>query len=51
VALIRFSKTLFSYQIFVVAEFTPDVDFVLRDGKRKSGAAHPVNGSLHVPPR
>ncbi|MEY4581757.1 MAG: hypothetical protein RL701_6460 [Pseudomonadota bacterium] len=28
-ALIKLSKTLFSYQIYVVAETTPDVDFVL----------------------
>jgi glycosyltransferase involved in cell wall biosynthesis len=28
-ALIRVSKTLFSYQIYVLAETTPDVDFVL----------------------
>lgn len=28
---IALSRTLFSYQIFVVAETTPDVDFVLRD--------------------
>jgi glycosyltransferase involved in cell wall biosynthesis len=28
-ALIRVSKTLFSYQIYVVAETTPDVEFVL----------------------
>ena len=28
-ALIKLSKTLFSYQIFVLAETTPDVDFVL----------------------
>jgi glycosyltransferase involved in cell wall biosynthesis len=35
-ALIRLSKTLFSYQIFVVAESTPDVDFVLRDAKERS---------------
>ncbi len=35
-ALIRVSKSLFSYQIFVVAESTPDVDFVLRDTKKKS---------------
>ena len=28
--LIRLSQTLFSYQIFVVAETTPDVDFILR---------------------
>jgi glycosyltransferase involved in cell wall biosynthesis len=36
VALIRLSKTLFSYQIFVVAESTPNVAFVLRDAKEKS---------------
>jgi glycosyltransferase involved in cell wall biosynthesis len=34
--LIRLSRTLFSYQIFVVAETTPDVDFVLDDSKRRS---------------
>ncbi len=35
-ALIGVSKTLFSYQIFIEAESTPDVDFVLRDAKDKS---------------
>jgi 2-polyprenyl-3-methyl-5-hydroxy-6-metoxy-1,4-benzoquinol methylase len=38
-ALIRLSKTLFSYQIYVVAESTPDVDFVLakaRQSERQS---------------
>jgi glycosyltransferase involved in cell wall biosynthesis len=35
-ALIRVSKTLFAYQIFVVAESTPNVDFVLRDAKEQS---------------
>lgn len=35
-AAIKLSKTLFSYQIFVVAESTPDVDFVLRDSKARS---------------
>jgi hypothetical protein len=39
VALIAVSKTLFSYQIFVTAEWTPDVDFVLRDAKEKSAFA------------
>ena len=34
--LIKLSKTLFSYQVFVEAESTPDVDFVLRDAKEKS---------------
>jgi hypothetical protein len=36
IALIGLSKTLFSYQIFVVAESTPDVEFVLRDAKERS---------------
>ena len=31
--LIRVSKSLFSYQIFVVAETTPDVDFILQDSQ------------------
>lgn len=35
-ALIRLSKTLFSYQIYVEAETTPAVDFLLRDAKEKS---------------
>jgi glycosyltransferase involved in cell wall biosynthesis len=35
-ALIRLSKTLFSYQIYVEAETTPDVSFVLKDSKEKS---------------
>jgi glycosyltransferase involved in cell wall biosynthesis len=35
-AMMRISKTLFSYQIYVEAETTPDVDFVLRDSKEKS---------------
>ncbi len=34
-ALIRLSKTLFSYQIFVEAETTPDVSFVLKDSKAR----------------
>jgi len=35
-ALIRVSKTLFSYQIYIEADGTPDVDFVLRDTLAKS---------------
>jgi glycosyltransferase involved in cell wall biosynthesis len=31
--LIRVSKTLFSYQIFAIAEGTPSVDFLLQDAK------------------
>ena len=34
--LIGLSKTLFSFQIYVVAEATPDVDFILQDSKRRS---------------
>jgi glycosyltransferase involved in cell wall biosynthesis/2-polyprenyl-3-methyl-5-hydroxy-6-metoxy-1,4-benzoquinol methylase len=33
---IALSKTLFSYQVFIVAESTPDVDFVLADSKEQS---------------
>jgi hypothetical protein len=35
-ALIRLSKSLFAYQIFVVAESTPDLNFLLRDARAKS---------------
>ena len=38
-ALIRLSPTLFAYQIYVEAETTPDVDFVLRDSKEKAARA------------
>ena len=46
-ALIRVSKTLFSYQIYIEAETTPDVDFVLRDTKERStaGQQRPATGS------
>jgi hypothetical protein len=33
--LIRCSKSLFSYQIYVEAESTPDVSFVLADSKQR----------------
>ncbi len=36
---IRLSKTLFSYQIYVEAETTPSVDFVLRDATARSKLA------------
>jgi 2-polyprenyl-3-methyl-5-hydroxy-6-metoxy-1,4-benzoquinol methylase len=48
--LIRLSKTWFSYQIFLVAETTPSVDFILqhskdrslaRDHREAAGASHP----------
>jgi hypothetical protein len=38
-ALIRLSRTLFSYQIFIQAETTPDVDFLVADAS--------VNSSRH----
>jgi glycosyltransferase involved in cell wall biosynthesis len=37
-ALMRLSKTLFSYQIFIEAESTPDVDFLVRDAAQRSAA-------------
>ncbi len=36
---IRLSKTLFSYQIYIEAETTPSVDFVLRDATARSKLA------------
>jgi len=45
--LIRVSRSLFSYQIFVVAEATPDVDFILQDCKRRS-ALHDLPGTAAV---
>jgi glycosyltransferase involved in cell wall biosynthesis len=40
-ALIKVSKTLFSYQIYVEAETTPNVRFVLRDTQGKSAERAP----------
>jgi hypothetical protein len=37
-ALIKMSKTLFAYQIYVEAETTPDADFVLEAAKAASRA-------------
>jgi glycosyltransferase involved in cell wall biosynthesis len=34
--LIGVSRSMFSYQIFVVAEATPDVDFILKDSRQRS---------------
>jgi hypothetical protein len=42
-ALIGLSKTLFSYQIFVVAECTPSVDFLLDDAKRAASSVPILN--------
>jgi glycosyltransferase involved in cell wall biosynthesis len=36
--LIGISRTLFSYQIFVIAEGTPAVDFILRDSRERSAS-------------
>lgn len=44
-ALIRVSKTLFSYQIYVEAESTPDVDFVLQAAKERSAFRTKLAGS------
>ena len=40
-ALIKVSKTLFSYQIYVEADTTPDVHFVLRDTQARSAERVP----------
>jgi hypothetical protein len=40
-ALIALSKTLFSYQVFVEADSTPDVDFVLAQARRSAVATRP----------
>ena len=47
-ALIWFSKTLFAYQIFVEAETTPDVAFVLADGIRRQPPSN-LEGPSTVP--
>ena len=44
--LIRVSPTLFSYQIFVLADTTPDVDFVLQEAGMRNVSGVP---SFHVP--
>jgi 2-polyprenyl-3-methyl-5-hydroxy-6-metoxy-1,4-benzoquinol methylase len=38
-ALIQISKSLFSYQIYIRAESTPDVDFLLQDARTKSAVS------------
>jgi 2-polyprenyl-3-methyl-5-hydroxy-6-metoxy-1,4-benzoquinol methylase len=55
-ALIGVAKTLFSYQIYVEAETTPDTDFVLRENVREqssfreaSSDAVPAGGGPSVP--
>jgi glycosyltransferase involved in cell wall biosynthesis len=47
-ALIRLSRSLFSYQIYVEAESTPDVSFVLEDTKRRSAVRSASNGAASV---
>lgn len=46
-ALIAISKTLFSYQIYLEADATPDVDFVLRDTQERSAARAGSLASRH----
>jgi glycosyltransferase involved in cell wall biosynthesis/2-polyprenyl-3-methyl-5-hydroxy-6-metoxy-1,4-benzoquinol methylase len=41
-ALIRLSKTLFSYQIYVEAEGRPDLEFLLRSARQSEAAPLPV---------
>jgi glycosyltransferase involved in cell wall biosynthesis len=43
--LIGLSKSLFSYQIFVVAEATPDIDFILRDSQQRDVAYGETGGA------
>jgi hypothetical protein len=43
-ALIRLSKSLFSYQIYLEAETTPAVSFVLDDTRKHSAASSRQNG-------
>ncbi|MFC1642110.1 glycosyltransferase [Myxococcota bacterium] len=40
-ALIRLSKTLFSYQVYIEADSTPDVRFVVQDTLRRSDIPEP----------
>ncbi len=50
-ALIRLSRTLFSYQIFVEAETTPDVDFILSDTRQHSDdRERRLSGETEGPP-
>jgi glycosyltransferase involved in cell wall biosynthesis len=46
--LIRVSRTLFSYQIFVVASPTPDVDFILQDDARRSDLGDPAGETVET---
>ena len=41
-ALIRVSKTLFAYQIYIEAETTPDADFVLATARRSERTRTPA---------
>jgi 2-polyprenyl-3-methyl-5-hydroxy-6-metoxy-1,4-benzoquinol methylase len=49
IALIRISKTLFSYQIYVEAETTPSVDFLLGDAEVRSSIRGAMLGSPTSP--
>jgi hypothetical protein len=43
--LIRVSRSMFSYQIFVIAEATPNVDFILEDARRRSESYSTASGA------
>ena len=50
VALIRVSKTLFAYQVYIEADSTPDVDFIAQDTALRSGQRHAaIQGDGHAP--
>ncbi len=48
--LIGLSKSLFSYQIFVVVEGTPDIDFILRDSQQRNAAYAETGVARHAGP-
>jgi glycosyltransferase involved in cell wall biosynthesis len=45
--LIRISRSMFSYQIFMTAQGTPDVDFILDDAKRRGEVHHRTRMADH----
>jgi hypothetical protein len=51
-ALIRVSKSLFSYQIYLEADSSPSVEFVLEDSKQRSVAREQLNTTSirEIPP-
>jgi glycosyltransferase involved in cell wall biosynthesis len=47
VGLIGLSKSLFAYQIFIEAESTPGVDFLVENAKKAASRESSVNGASH----